>query len=51
MPTPHSQNPIQFNHALFANYAAAMGSASFDGHNTTFTANHDANQTVTVQNW
>ena len=41
---------IQFNHALFANYAAAMVSESFDGHNTTFTANHDSNQTVTLQN-
>jgi VCBS repeat-containing protein len=41
---------IQFNHALFANYAAAMLSESFDGHNTSFTANHDANQTVTLQN-
>ena len=41
---------IQFNHALFANYAAAIVSESFDGHNTTFTANHDSNQTVTLQN-
>jgi VCBS repeat-containing protein len=40
---------IQFNHALFANYAAAIVSESFDGHNTSFTANHDVNQTVTLQ--
>jgi hypothetical protein len=39
---------IQFNHALFANYAAVMGAESFDGHNTTIT--YDANDTVTLQN-
>jgi hypothetical protein len=30
--------------------AYLQASESFDGHNTSFTANHDVNQTVTLQN-
>jgi Ca2+-binding RTX toxin-like protein len=39
---------VQFNHALFANYAAVMGSAQQVGHDTVIT--HDASDTVTLQN-
>src|SRR5262245_8214497 len=43
-----SVDVIQFNPALFANYAAVLGAESFDGHNTTII--HDANETVFLQN-
>jgi Ca2+-binding RTX toxin-like protein len=44
-----SRNDVmQFNHALFANYAAVMGAAQQVGHDTVIT--HDANETITLQN-
>jgi trimeric autotransporter adhesin len=39
---------VRFNHALFNNYAAVMGSAQQVGHDTVIT--HDASDTVTLQN-
>ena len=41
-------NHALFNHALFANYAAVMGSAHQEGHDTVIT--HDASNTVTLEN-
>jgi ELWxxDGT repeat protein len=43
-----TQDTLQFSPSLFANYAAAMTSASQVGANTVFTI--DANDTVTIQN-
>ena len=43
-----NKDVVQFNHALFANYAAVMGSAHREGHDTVIT--HDASNTVTLEN-
>ena len=43
-----TQDTLQFSPSLFANYAAAMTSASQVGANTVFTI--DANDSVTLQN-
>jgi hypothetical protein len=46
----HSSNDtLQFNPALFLNYAAVMRAESFDGHNTTITT-PDNNNSVTLPN-
>jgi VCBS repeat-containing protein len=45
---PHN-DLIQFNHALFASYAAVLGAESFDGHSTIITNPADPNQSVTLQ--
>jgi Ca2+-binding RTX toxin-like protein len=39
---------VQFNHALFANYAAVMGSAQQEGHDTVIT--YDKSNAVTLDN-
>jgi Ca2+-binding RTX toxin-like protein len=44
----NSQDTLQFNHALFANFAAAMTSASQVDANTVFAI--DANDSVTLEN-
>jgi Ca2+-binding RTX toxin-like protein len=44
----NSQDTLQFNHALFANFAAAMTSATQVGANTVFAI--DANDSVTLEN-
>jgi len=44
-----SNDTLQFNPALFLNYAAVMRAESFDGHNTTITT-PDNNNSVTLQN-
>jgi hypothetical protein len=44
-----SNDTLQFNPALFVNYAAVMRAESFDGHNTTITT-PDNNNSVTLQN-
>jgi hypothetical protein len=44
-----SNDTLQFNPALFVNYAAVMRAESFDGHNTTITTPDD-NNSVTLQN-
>jgi hypothetical protein len=43
-----SQDTLQFNHALFANFAAAMTNATQVGANTVFAI--DANDSVTLEN-
>jgi Ca2+-binding RTX toxin-like protein len=43
-----NKDVVQFNHALFTNYAAVMGSAHREGHDTVIT--HDASNTVTLEN-
>jgi hypothetical protein len=44
----NSQDTLQFNHALFANFAAAMTNATQVGANTVFAI--DANDSVTLEN-
>jgi Ca2+-binding RTX toxin-like protein len=43
-----NKDVVQFNHALFANYAAVIGSAHRVGHDTVIT--HDTSNTVTLEN-
>ena len=45
-----SNDVIQFNHALFANYAAVLGAESFDGHSTTITDPTNHNESLTLVN-
>jgi Ca2+-binding RTX toxin-like protein len=45
-----SNSVIQFNHALFANYAAVpLGPESFDGHNTTIRVTGSSTESLTLE--